>query len=365
MKDRVCRLFETLDHKVEVLYLENAASPHVDMTFFWVTGIGRGLFEGAVALAWPSGETEVLAPALEGETLRQYEGLGRTVYSDKQQKQELLRKRLAKQKRVGINGSELTHGSFLTLREIFPEIEFINVAEAIRRARLIKDSLEQDLLRRSCSIASKVAEELPGRLRPGMAENDVAAEIQYLSLRYGAGGMAFQTIVASGPYSAEPHYFGGERHLRAGEFLLFDFGTTYHRYCSDITRTCVLGEATQKQKQIHRAVAAMHQGALELVRPGVSARDVHLKVLQLLDAHGFAGKMPHSSGHSIGLAVHDGGRLSDKDDLTLQAGMVFTIEPGVYLPGYGGVRIEDDVIVSPDGPEFLTTAPRELTEVPV
>ena len=242
--------------------------------------------------------------------------------------------------------------------------DLVDVSKQIRGARLIKGPDELEHLRHSCAIASAVADELPGTVKPGMAENEVAAEIQYRSLRQGASGMAFETIVASGPRSAEPHYFGGDRPLGRGEFLLVDFGTTYKRYCSDITRTWVLGEASPEQKRMHRAVATMQQAALDLVRPGVSAKRVHAKVVEVLEQMGFAGRMPHSTGHSLGLAAHDGGRLSDKEDLILQEGMVFTVEPGVYLPGYGGVRIEDDIVVGPQGAELLTTASRELTEVP-
>ncbi len=363
MTDRVQRLYELIRGEVEVVYLENGASPHLDMTFFWVTGLERGLFEGAVALAWPSGQVDVLTSALEEQTLRQYPDLGCLVFADKTEKKASLAQKLGKRGRIGINSAELTHAAYLKLRELLPDAELVNIAQWIREARLIKDAAELRNLRRSCSIASAVAEELPGKLRPGMTENEVTAEIQYLSLQRGASGMAFETIVASGPHTAEPHYFGGERRFGVGELLLVDFGATYRRYCSDITRTWVLGEASEKQKLIHHAVAAMQDAALELIRPGTSARDVHLKVLEVLEQEGFQGCMPHSTGHSLGLAAHDGGRLSDKEDLTLREGMVFTVEPGVYLPGYGGVRIEDDVLVGAQGPELLTTAPRTLTEV--
>jgi Xaa-Pro dipeptidase len=364
MTDRAHRLFRLMRDEVDMVYLENGTSPHLDMTFFWITGLERGMFEGAVVLARPSGDVEVLTSALEEQTLRQYPDLGCVIVADKEEKKTVLAQRLGTCGKVGINPGEFTHAAYLRLRELLPDAELVDLTQPIKEARLIKDAAELDNLRRSCRIASDVAAELPGRLRPGMKENEVAAEIQYLALRAGAGGMAFETIVASGPYTAEPHYFGGERPLSAGEFLLADFGATYRRYCSDITRTWVLGEASEKQKAIHRAVAAMQEAALELIRPGTTARDVHLRVLEVLEQEGYQGRMPHSTGHSIGLATHDGGRLSDKDDLILREGMVFTVEPGVYLPGYGGVRIEDDVLVGAQGPELLTTAPRALTEVP-
>jgi Xaa-Pro dipeptidase len=364
MTDRIHRLYEAMSDEVEVVYLENGGSPHLDMTFFWVTGLERGLFEGAVTLAWPSGEAEVLTSALEEQTLRQYPDLGCAVYRDNDEKKRILAEKLRACRTVGINPTELTHAAYLRLRDLLPSAELVSVSQPIREARLIKDEAELENLRRSCSIASAVAEALPGRLQPGMTENEVAAEIQYLSLRLGASGMAFETIVASGPYTAEPHYFGGERGLCSGEFLLVDFGTTYRRYCSDITRTWVLGGASEEQRRMHQAVAAMQEAALQLMRPGGSARDVHVKVLEILEQEGFQGRMPHSTGHSLGLAAHDGGRLSDKEDLILREGMVFTVEPGVYLPGFGGVRIEDDVLVGAQGPELLTTASRTFAEVP-
>ena len=364
MRDRLRGLFDTLDEQVDVLYTENGASPHLDMTFFWMTGLTRGMFEGGVALAWRRGDVEVLSSALEEETLRQHGSLGYLIHADVKEKKRHLVERLAACRKVGVNPPELTHAAFVKLSELLPDAELVDVSKQIREARLIKSPDELENLRRSCAIASAVAEELPRKLKPGMAENEVAAEIQYLSLRRGASGMAFETIVASGPRSAEPHYFGGDRRLGRGEFLLVDFGTTYRRYCSDITRTWVLGEASEEQKRMHRAVVAMQQAALELAGPGVPVKSVHTRVMEVLDQMGFAGRMPHSTGHSLGLAAHDGGRLSDKEDLILQEGMVFTVEPGVYLPGYGGVRIEDDVCIGPEGAELLTTASRELTEVP-
>jgi Xaa-Pro dipeptidase len=364
MNDRVRRVFEAPGEQVDVLYTENGASPHLDMTFFWVTGLTRGMFEGAVALAWRTGDVEVLSSALEEETLRQHGGLAYAIHADAKERTRNLADKLASCRRVGVNPPELTHAAFVKLQELLPDADLVDVSKQIREARLIKGPDELEYLRHSCAIASAVADELPGTVKSGMVENEVAAEIQYLSLRRGASGMAFETIVASGPRSAEPHYFGGDRLLARGEFLLVDFGTTYKRYCSDITRTWVLGEASEEQKRMHRAVATMQQAALELVRPGVSAKSVHTKVVEVLDQMGYAGRMPHSTGHSLGLAAHDGGRLSDKENLILEEGMVFTVEPGVYLPGYGGVRIEDDIVVGPQGAELLTTASRELTEVP-
>ncbi len=364
MRERVRRLFEAMTEEVDVVYLENGASPHLDMTFFWVSGLLRGLFEGSVALAWPSGDVEVLTSALEEQTLRQHKELGCVIHADGEEKKRNLRERLGSCARIGINPTELTHAAYERLRQLLPEAKLVSVSQAITQARLQKDSVEIENLRRSCTIASEVAQELPGRLQPGMTENEVAAEIQYLSLRKGAGGMAFETIAASGPFTAEPHYTGGERTLRSGEFILVDFGTTYRRYCSDITRTWILGEASDRHRRMHRAVAAMQEAALELMTPGTAAKDVHLAVLHVLEQEGFKGLMPHSTGHSLGLAAHDGGRLSDKEDLVLREGMVFTVEPGIYVPGFGGVRIEDDVLVGDREPELLTTAPRVLTEVP-
>ncbi|MFO7992509.1 MAG: M24 family metallopeptidase, partial [Thermoplasmata archaeon] len=150
-----------------------------------------------------------------------------------------------------------------------------------------------------------------------------------------------------------------------GDFVLMDFGALYDRYRSDITRTYVLGEASEKQKKIYDVVAEAQQRALDLIEPGVKGEDVHNAAAEYIDGTEFKGKFTHGLGHSIGLATHDGSGLSPSVDITLEPGMVYTVEPGVYLPGFGGVRIEDDIVVTEDGCEILTSANRDFKVIQI
>jgi Xaa-Pro dipeptidase len=228
----------------------------------------------------------------------------------------------------------------------------------------VKDADEIEKVRAACHLTSAVAEAIPSMLKESMTESELAAEIAYAIHRRG-GSVAFGTIVCFGVNGAEPHYSPGDVKLRRGDLILIDFGSQLRGYCSDITRMYMFGRATRAQNAMFDVVARAQAVGVEQARAGVSGRDVHRRVREVVEASEFAGRFIHGTGHSIGLDVHDGPGLSEASTITLASGMVMTVEPGVYVPGVGGVRIEDTVLVTGNGPEILTPATKELVEVAV
>jgi Xaa-Pro aminopeptidase/Xaa-Pro dipeptidase len=197
-------------------------------------------------------------------------------------------------------------------------------------------------------------------LRPGLTEQDAALELEVSMRRAGAERVAFDTVLASGPRSALPHGRATNRRMVAGDLVTLDFGAVSTGYCSDCTRTVVLTAADDRQRGIYDVVLAAQRQALATIRAGVSCRDVDASARTVIAAAGFGEAFGHSLGHGLGLEVHEGPRLAPQEEAILEPGMVLTVEPGIYLPGWGGVRIEDNVVITPDGCDILTTAPKDL-----
>ena len=245
------------------------------------------------------------------------------------------------------------------------------VVEAIR---VVKDEAEQDTFRRAGALLDAVADGVLGAVRAGLRECDLAAEIDYRLRRGGFEKPSFDTIVASGPHSAMPHAQPGERVLAAGDLVVLDFGGVYDGYCVDLTRTVSVGEPSQEALRLHAAVAEAQLAGVEAVRPGVPVTDVDEAARGVLERHGLGTAFSHATGHGLGLEIHEEPRVGPRradipgvppagTDLVLEPGVVMTVEPGAYVPGLGGVRIEDDVLVTRDGVEWLTHVPRELRVV--
>jgi len=229
---------------------------------------------------------------------------------------------------------------------------------------VIKDADEVERLRRAAAGLSPVAEAAMAAVRPGVAEREVAGVIEAALRTAGYERPAFDTIVASGPNAALPHHRAGERKLSVGDVVVLDFGGVLDGYCSDLTRTVSVGAPSGDALRVHAAVLAAQRAAIDAVRPGVLASLVDAAARQVLDAKGLGEAFGHGTGHGLGLDVHEDPRVArataDSPSVPLEAGMVLTVEPGAYLAGWGGVRIEDDVLVTATGCETLTSVPRDL-----
>jgi Xaa-Pro aminopeptidase len=368
MKDRVRRIFEYLSPAPEALVLANATDPHLDGSFFYTFDVPSGLFEGSVSIAWPDGRLHVLSSPLEEESARQAAkhdpGVEVRVMTNAGARDAILTELLGSVKSIGLHYRELTHEAFLQLAKALPNASWVDASNAIRRARMVKDTTEVQRLEEAGRIGSVVAGQIPAMLHQGMTELELAAEIEYRMMKAGASGRSFSTICAFGSHGAEPHYAPADRRLEPGVSIVCDFGAYYRRYASDITRSFHFGPTDDEMKKVHETVFAAQAAALAVVKAGVPGKEVHLAAQRVIDASPWKGCFTHGLGHSIGLAVHDGFGMSPLTEDRLEAGMTITIEPGIYLPGHGGVRIEDDVVVTESGYRFLTTAPREYIEVP-
>ena len=363
MQGRIRRIFRNVGDHLDLIVFLNSTDPHIDMSFFYATGLTDGLFEGCGAWCYPDGRAEITTSALEEEAAKK-SGLPLHLFRTRDEPVKLMRRLLAGQRRIGVNASELTYEAYLRLKKLAPKgARFVDVSQAVLKARLVKDAKELELIQTACDIASKSFEQILSYVRPGERESEVASELVYRMQRNGATGPSFRTIVGSGPNGAEPHYTAGSRKLRKGDLVVIDFGSLYRMYCSDITRTVVVGKASPEQRQMYGTVARAQKAALAKMRPGVPGKAVDAAARSLIDATKYKGRFIHGLGHSIGLAVHDGGGLYSSSELVLRANMVMTDEPGVYIPGFGGVRIEDDVLITSKGPRVLSSAPRELLEL--
>lgn len=233
----------------------------------------------------------------------------------------------------------------------------------VEALREVKEPAEVDAIRAAVELALAALEATLERVRPGVREMEIAAELEYHVRRVAPEGVAFETIVLSGERTALPHGRSGPRALGAGDWLLIDFGATRDGYRCDLTRTYVLGPAGARQRRAYEAVCDALEAAAERARPGAEARDVDAAVRELFADRGFETAVRHSTGHGLGLEVHEGPRLHRDEGSPLRAGMVVTLEPGLYFPGWGGVRVEDDFHLTEGGAECLGPSTRTLQEL--
>lgn len=240
------------------------------------------------------------------------------------------------------------------------QLQLVPAPDILTQLRLVKTPEEIEKIRKACALADACIEHVKRMIQPGVSEFDIGLDIEFFFRRNGAG-VAFPPIVASGPNSARPHGRATERKIEKGDFVTLDLGGTVDGYNSDITRTFVVGEASERQTMVYNQVLKAQRAAIDAMRPGENGKEIDALARVVLAEEDLAQYFGHSLGHGLGIDVHDGGRLSSNADQPLVEGQVWTIEPGVYIEGFGGVRIEDDVVVTESGAEILTHFPKELT----
>lgn len=249
------------------------------------------------------------------------------------------------------------------LKEALPDVQMKPVTGWIEQLRVVKSPQEIEQIRRATEIVDIAFTQLLEELRPGLTELQVASRIEALLREQGASSSSFETIVASGDRSALPHGRASMKTLEKGDFVILDFGAYFNGYASDITRTVVLGPASEKQKEVYQIVLEAQTKAIEAIAPGLMGKEIDQVARNWIVSKGYGDFFEHATGHGLGLEVHESPLLRRSSEEILQAGMVVTVEPGVYLPDFGGVRIEDDVLVTASGSEVLTTAPKHLIEI--
>jgi Xaa-Pro dipeptidase len=325
----------------------------------YLTGVHANPHERLMALAVRHEEATLIVPALERENA-ETNGHDAAVLSwrDGEDAYALVGGELGTSKRLGVEKDHLT----VAAAEALGFRELVDVAPEIRRLRRTKGPDELEKLARAASITDEATREVMSRLRAGMTELDVALA---LSAAIGAAGgtLAFDTLVQSGPRSALPHGSPSARKLAKGDLVLLDFGAVFGGYPADTTRMAVIGEPSGRQLDIHALVLEAHDAAIRAVRAGVTTGDVDAAARDVITAAGMGDHFFHRTGHGLGLEIHEDPSLDPGSKTVLETGMVFTIEPGIYIPGWGGVRIEDDVVVEARGCRMLTQADHALHRV--
>lgn len=272
--------------------------------------------------------------------------------------------RFADAARVAIEPLGMRYMEYALLQRQMERVEFVDGEPMVTALRGVKDDEEAASIRRAAEIAEEALEETLALVRPGMSERAISAQLTSRMLAKGGEGISFGPIVLSGPKSALPHGVPGDREVVAGEFLLIDFGTSFNGYHCDITRTFVVGgEPDERMRAVYEAVRAGNAAGCAAVRPGATAHDVHMAAAEPLAAPEFAEFYKHRTGHGMGLDIHEPPSIMEGNHEQLRPGVVFTVEPGLYLEGWGGVRIEDDVRATADGVEILTSFDRALRVV--
>lgn len=264
---------------------------------------------------------------------------------------------------LGFEQHDLTYSAYQNYVSALPGIELVPTDGWIEALRMIKDQDEIAILKEAAQLADRTFSHVLSILKPGIMEQELALEIEMFVRRNGASSTSFETIVASGERSALPHGKASDRVLGNHEFVKFDFGALYKGYCSDITRTVMLGTPTDKHKEIYSIVLEAQLAALDGIKPGMTGKEADSIAREVIKKHGYGDYFGHGLGHAIGMEIHEAPRLSPAGEIVLQPGMTVTVEPGIYLPGFGGVRIEDDIIITESGIEVITGSTKELITI--
>lgn len=343
--------------KVEAAYLTDPIS------IAYLTGFRTDPGERLMALVVTPDRAVLVVPGLEKESAEAAaRGVSVASWRDGEDPYALVLEAGAGVRRLGVEKASLSLAAAETVRERLGTTEMADVGPLIRRLRLTKSAAELDLLARAAALTDQVTEACLSGIAAGQTEIEIAARIDGL-IAEAEAKRSFETIVQSGPNSALPHLRPQRRKLERGDLVLLDFGAAWQGYRGDTTRMAVVGQPVARQLEVHAVVLEAHDRAVDAIRPGVTAGAVDAAARGVIDAAALGEHFIHRVGHGLGLETHEDPSLDRGSVLPLQAGMVVTVEPGVYIPGWGGIRIEDDVVVEAGGARLLTAASRELRSV--
>jgi len=279
----------------------------------------------------------------------------------KDKKQDLISLITEKEfQRVGFESAHVSVAFYADFSDVLPDVQLVAIADELDQIRAVKDSLELETMAAVAKMASDSLQSVIPLIRPGVSEQQLARELEIEMLRRGAEGKSFDFIVASGGRGAMPHGRASEKLLSTGELVTIDFGAVMNGYCSDETVTLALGQPAPQCREIYDIVKTAHDMAIAAVRPGMYCRDLDALARDFIGGRGYGKFFGHGLGHGVGLEIHEKPTVSPRSDTVLQEGMVVTIEPGIYIPDIGGVRIEDTVAVTSDGCRIITCCNKDL-----
>lgn len=265
-------------------------------------------------------------------------------------------------KRLGFEKDHVTFSQYEQYKNTL-DVELVPVSGIIEELRLIKTSDELEIMKKAAKIADDAFEHIQSYIKPGVKEIDISNELEFFMRKQGATSSSFDIIVASGERSALPHGVASNKEIQSGELVTLDYGSLYQGYCSDITRTVAVGEINEQLASIYQIVLEAQLRGVTSIKPGITGIEADAATRDYITEQGYGKYFGHSTGHGLGLEVHEGPGLSFKSEKKLEPGMVVTVEPGIYVPSVGGCRIEDDIVVTETGNERLTFAAKELIQL--
>nr|WP_285852005.1 Xaa-Pro peptidase family protein [Sporosarcina luteola] len=347
------------EQQVDVVMITDPAN------VFYYTGFNSDPHERFMSLLidTKNDESYLFVPALDKEAAAQASDIEITIpIWDDQIPFEVVKNTIGSiSQTVGIEGKAFSYFRYNSLLEVYPHIEVVDVQPFINTQRKKKSKEEVVQLKKAIEIIEKVLEEGIKKIEIGMNEAELTAELEFLMRKFGADGPSFSTIVLTGEKAALPHGSPGERKLQKGDYLLIDFGVIKDGYCSDITRTFIIGEASERQKEIYDIVLQSNEAGINAVRAGVPLKTFDIAARNVIKEHGYGAYFNNRVGHGLGIEVHEEPSIHHNNEELAERGLVFTIEPGIYMPEDGGVRIEDIVYINEEGNvEVLTSFPKQL-----
>lgn len=351
------------DQALSFAYIDNPD------TIAYLTGFHSTPHERVLALLLTSDSTQLLVPKLEETEARSYDAIDKvTGYKDEENPWAILKEIVkddGKFSSIGIESDYLVVDRYHQLTSLFPEASFKSLTSYLQDMKVIKTSEEIIKMKEAGRLADEALRVGMDALTTGISEQEVVAVIEFEMKKLGVKEMSFDTMVLFGDHAASPHGTPGERLLQAGEFVLFDLGVVYNGYTSDVTRTVSYGDPSPEQKELYSIVLSAQKKAQAAVKPGITAGELDTAARQLITESGYGDYFTHRLGHGLGRSVHEYPNIAPEVTVPIQTGMCFSIEPGIYIEGKAGIRIEDCLVVTEQGADPFTQTTKELIILPV